>query len=109
VLRDRLWYYAAYSPAFEREDVEVPNQGPYSDRTTAHRFAGKLTWRASPRSTLNLTVIGDPTTRDGVGTYWSGSYTPATALANPDPYLIDIQTGAWACCSRGGTSSGTIC
>jgi hypothetical protein len=93
ILRDRLWYYGAYSPAFEHQEIEVPGQGFFPDRSTTHRFSGKLTWRATPRHTLTFTTIGDPTRRDGVGTYWSGSYTPAAALANPDPYLIGIRTG----------------
>jgi hypothetical protein len=92
ILRDRLWFYLAYSPAFEREDVEIPGQGFFQDRTTSHGYAGKVTWRAGPTHTLTLTAIGDPTNRRGVASPWGG-YPEAVSFANPDPYLERIRAG----------------
>ena len=85
ILKDRLWYYAAYSPAFQREDVKIPGGGSFEDSTTTHSFAGKLTWQASQRHTLTLTALGDPTRRQGVGALSSFLYTQPVSFANPDP------------------------
>ncbi|MEI6786588.1 MAG: hypothetical protein WCQ21_37410, partial [Verrucomicrobiota bacterium] len=33
IRKDRLWYYAAYNPTFQRRNVDVPGQGTQEDRT----------------------------------------------------------------------------
>ena len=61
VIRDRLWFYAAYNPTSNHRDVEVPDFGTYVDKTLIHSFAGKLNWMASDNLNFNFTVTGDPT------------------------------------------------
>jgi hypothetical protein len=90
IIRDELWFFAAYNPTFNRRDVEVPSFGIKADKILTHSFAGKLSWRATSNLNLILTVTGDPTQRDAVG---KGVEVPPSALANPDPYLRDIVVG----------------
>lgn len=66
ILRDRLWYFAAYNPSVVTEDIEIPEFGMYDDRGVQHVFAGKLTWRAAERTNLFFTTFGDPGKRDRV-------------------------------------------
>ena len=88
IVLDKMWFYAAYNPTFNRRDVEVPTFGTYVDKTLTHSFAAKLSWRASNNLNLIFTTTGDPTQRDAVGRNMN-----APALANPDPYLQDIVEG----------------
>lgn len=90
IIRDRLWFYAAYNPTFSTRDVEVPSFGTSVDKTLAHSFAVKLSWRASNNLNFIFTTTGDPTQRDAVG---RGINVPPSALANPDPYLQNIAEG----------------
>lgn len=94
VVRDALWYYVAYNPKIQNEDVEVPGVGYYPDKTVSHSFAGKLTWRAGDRTDLALTVLGDPTTRDAVAEMFGNWGGTPTSFSNPDPFLNHIETGA---------------
>ena len=89
VLRDRLWYSAAVNPRVDRVDKEITSLGFFPDRTTALRFAGKLTWRASAATGLELSVFGDPTTRDGVDPPPAG----LTSVANSDALLNGQTSG----------------
>ena len=85
VVRDRLWYFAAYDVAVAREDLRIPG-GPQTDQSRADQFAAKLTWRADGQTTVSATVAGDPRRRDVVGNaFWGGL--PIRSLANPEPYL----------------------
>ena len=89
VIRDELWFFAAYNPTFNRRDVEVPSFGISVDKTLTHSFASKLTWSASQQLRLMLTVTGDPTERKSVGDVGVPVYT----LFNPDPYLQNLKQG----------------
>jgi hypothetical protein len=89
ILRDRLWYSAALNPRVDRVEKEITGLGMFPDRTRALRFAGKLTWRASPITGLELSVFGDPTTRDAVDPVPSGS----TSVANADALLNRLTSG----------------
>lgn len=86
ILRDRLWYYAAYNPSHSTEDVAVPGWDDQEDWSTVHSFAGKLTWRVDDRNTLVLTTLGDPTTGRMV-------FVPVNEPASLDPLLIEIRRG----------------
>jgi hypothetical protein len=86
IRQDRLWYYAAYNPNFSREDVEIPGWGTFLDHTTAHSFAGKLTWRADGNNTLVLTTVGDPLSGRTVTP-------PVLRPGNSDPFLFDVRQG----------------
>lgn len=92
LVRDRLWYFAAYNPTVEREQVNLPDQGDFLDKSTTHIFAGKLTWQASPKTNIVFVAVGDPTSRDGVGDTW-GQAGPYAHFLNPDPYLERIRRG----------------
>jgi hypothetical protein len=87
VMRDRLWYSAALNPRVDRVDKEMTGFGFFRDRTTALRFAGKLTWQASATTGIELSLFGDPSTRDAVDPARSGY----TSVASPDA-LLNRQT-----------------
>jgi len=97
IVRDRLWYYGAVNSRVESEDIGFEGIGVREDRTTVRTLAGKLTWRPAVQSTVTLTVLGDPTKRDLVGTNTTMAGVP-TALANPDPFLGEQALGgiSWA-------------
>lgn len=89
IKKDALWYYAAYNPTFAREEVEVSSHGLHDDETTTHSFAGKLTWRSSPRNTLVLTLLGDPTKRFAVGD---------PVLASVSVVALETLMAVWLVC-----------
>jgi len=91
ILRDRLWYFAAYSPSVVTEDIEIPAHGMYDDRGVQHLFAGKLTWRASDRTNLFFTTFGDPGKRDMVQpmSISTADFTPL----NPEAWLGEKSFG----------------
>jgi hypothetical protein len=92
VVRDKIWFFAAYNPAFEREEVNLPGSGSFTDKNTTHIFAAKLTWQASPKTNLVLTLLGDPSSRMAVGDTF-GTYGPYESYLNPDPLLEKIRRG----------------
>lgn len=89
VMKDRLWYSAAVNPRADQVDKEIIGFGTYPDRTEAVRFATKLTWKASEATNLELSVFGDPTTRDQIDPLPGGM----RGLGNPDPLLVTLKTG----------------
>jgi hypothetical protein len=91
IIRSRLWFFAAYNPHIQTQDLELPGVGVYEDRTTTHRFAGKLSWRAGRETDITLAVFGDPTRQRRSSNLWA--YPPPTSLANPDPLLGDWTLG----------------
>jgi hypothetical protein len=91
VLRDRLWFSAAYNPRVDHADVVVGALGTFVDRRRADVFAAKLTWRATPASNVELSVFGDPTTHHAIEPYIPG-FTPL----NVDPFLRHRETGGTA-------------
>ena len=91
IVRDRLWFFAAFNPAWEREEVELTGQGFFLDTNITQTFAGKLTWQASRKTNFVLTVLGDPSKRNAVGDA-IGLWEPYVSL-NPDPYLDNVQRG----------------
>jgi hypothetical protein len=94
IQKDRLWYYAAYNPTFQSEDVEIPDSGFYDDHITTHSFAGKLTWRANDKNTLTLTGIGDPTQGRAVTP-------PLIPPGNVDPFLVRVRSGGFGAMLEG--------
>ena len=92
IVRDKLWFFAAYNPRFDNEKVEIPGQGFFTDKNTTHIFAGKLTWQLSPKTNIGLTTVGDPSSRNAVGDTW-GSFGTYLQFLNPDPYLEKIRRG----------------
>jgi hypothetical protein len=96
IRRDRLWYFLAYDANVERQHVQIPGSQAALDHGITHRFAAKLNWRANPGTSLVLTAIGDPATRDIVGNPFFAPALPPGSLTNPDPFL-----GYW---NEGGVS-----
>jgi len=92
ILRDKLWFFGAYNPNFEREDVDIPGCGFYNDSKTTHSFAAKVSWQADSKNNVVFKIFGDPAKRSGVGETY-GTFGMPFAFANPDPYLEDIETG----------------
>ena len=92
IARDKLWYFLAYNPSFENENLEIPGLSYYEDQAVSHRFAGKLTWRIDTSTNLDFAIFGDPTVRDKVG----GSFLiePAVTQLNADPLLVDKTIGS---------------
>ena len=59
ILKDRLWFFAAYDPSFRHEPVDVLGSHLPGDRTE-HRYATKLTWQAGPSTDVVVTADGNP-------------------------------------------------
>ena len=62
LIRDKLWFYAAYDPNAVSEDVYVNGLSNQRSRMTYHKFAGKLTWSADENNMLTFSLCGDPFT-----------------------------------------------
>jgi hypothetical protein len=89
VVRDRLWFSAAANPRLDRVEKDVIGRGFFVDRTSAIRYASKLTWRASPAHNVELSVFGDPTRRDQVQPVTGGIST----VIDPEAVLARVETG----------------
>ncbi len=100
VVKEKLWFFGAYNPVFDREEVEIPGLSFYEDRNRVHRFAGKLTWQVNPRNNVVFSLVGDPSRRDGVGETFISMGAPRMLL-NPDPYLERIERGGTYLSARG--------
>ncbi len=99
ISRDRLWFSAAYNPTFEKRDVQALNQGFLQERRTEHRFAAKVTWRASENTDIEASLIGDPTTHHHVAPPLQ--QVTVQQLANPDPFSWLTEEGGIAVSLRG--------
>ncbi len=86
ILKDRLWYFIAYNPTVETEDIRVPGFGLYQDKTISHLLSGKLTWRASSKTQINFSVFGDPLRRDRIRDI-------SESILNPDVFLVRDELG----------------
>jgi len=95
IVRDRLWFFAAYDPTSRNEDVRLPGLGYYPDQTKTQSFAGKLSWRATDALDITATVLGDPSTRKAVNSEFWGHHTGLT-VASADPFLEDLTTGGYS-------------
>ncbi|MEE9270562.1 MAG: TonB-dependent receptor [Candidatus Krumholzibacteria bacterium] len=88
---DKLWYYAAYDPTVQFEDLEIPGVGFHRDELITHQFASKLTWQATKKTNLELVAFGDPSQNDRIGVDLFGLQ--PISLANADPFLSKWTTG----------------
>jgi hypothetical protein len=66
ILRDRIWFFAAYDPNFRRQRLNVGGVALPDDRTSEHVFATKLTWQVGPRTDVVVSTQGDPSRRRGL-------------------------------------------
>lgn len=92
IIKDRLWFFAAYNPKREQEMVHLPGIGFNDDISTTHSFAGKINWQAGHNNSCIFTILGDPQSRNAVGSTWGTFSTPA-GFVNADPYLQKISKG----------------
>jgi hypothetical protein len=90
VVRDRVWFSAAWNPRFDRADRVIQGHGVFADRRIANALAGKLTWQAKPTHVVELSIHGDPATHDQVAErpVWAG-----LAPISPDPFLQRFESG----------------
>jgi hypothetical protein len=83
IVRDRLWFFAAYNPSFRRQRVEAPGVALPDETLTQHLFATKLNWLAGSRTDVTFTLHGDPSTHRHVDvTGISGSLLNAEAVTD---------------------------
>lgn len=91
VVRDRMWFSAAYNPRLERASRDVGSLGIFRDRKSAQVFAAKLSWRPAAETNLELSLFGDPTVHHEVSVPLG---LPAGfEVRNADPYLARRTTG----------------
>ena len=90
LLLNKLWFYAAYNPTFNRRDVRVPGFGNSVNKITTHSFAAKVNWLADEQLQFVFMATGDPTITDAVG---FNVRIPPVTMTNPDPYFTNIYTG----------------
>jgi hypothetical protein len=60
ILKDRLWFFAAYNPSVHRQEVDVRGPALPADYFIQHLFATKVTWRPGPNTDVAFTFHGDP-------------------------------------------------
>ncbi len=85
IIKDRLWYYAAYDPDIASEDVYVTGLGNQNSRITKHKFAGKLTWSLNENNLFTLSICGNPYSGRQVLTYSGG-----LEVLNPEYCNLDL-------------------
>ena len=91
IIHDKLWFFAAYNPSFNRKDVNVPGFGTSLDKTLIHRFAAKLNWSAAQNLNFIFTITGSPSNHLVVGSPNTvyGSSLFGTKFINSDPYFFE--------------------
>ena len=88
IMRDRLWFSAAYNPQVESAERAVPGWGDFADRLRRHVFAGKLTWQAAASTGVELLLLGDRSTHHEVSRATFSQFSGLDTVANPDPFLF---------------------
>jgi len=90
ILRDRLWFFAAYNPSFRRQRVDMHGPQVPDDYRVQHLFATKLTWLPSPQTDVVLTVHGDPSWHRDLGMALG-----ADSVVNVDAGTAVIHNGGY--------------
>jgi len=107
IIRDKLWFFAAYSPQVQTENVQVIGQSDQTDHSTTHTFASKLSWTPDESNLVTLSIFGDPTARRGVGVWnMSGQMYPGRVL-DLNSWLSDIRMGSTSIALSGTHSLST--
>jgi hypothetical protein len=92
IVLDKLWFFAAYNPTFDIENVELPGFGEYTDKKVTHLFAGKLNWRISQTTNLDISIFGDPFSENRINT---GIVEQGWTIANKDPLFRQWNEGTY--------------
>ena len=100
IVRRRLWFFAAYSRSVSAQNITVPGFSVQRDERRSHLFAAKVDWQPSERTSMTLTVHGDPGTRMLVAPAFP-AYGSPTGLRNIDPFLGELHEGGVAISVRG--------
>jgi len=107
IVRDRLWFSAAYNPQVESAQQAVPGWGDFADRLRRHVFAGKLTWQAAPSTSMELLLFGDRSTHHEVSRATFSQFSGLDSIANPDPFLFFTRAGHTSASLRVSRQVGT--
>lgn len=87
IIKDKLWFFAAYNPKFEEKTYNIKNLGQISSKVTSHLFAAKFTWQATTNTSVKLNFMGDPTIRHDVDEITDG------IISNKDLLLQKREMG----------------
>lgn len=93
VVRDRMWFFAAYNPRFERRDFSY-GFGSMADETLVHQFAGKVTAALGKKTTAALTFLGDP--RSSTRSTLALATPPGLTALDRDVLYRDDRGGGYA-------------
>jgi hypothetical protein len=96
VLPRQLWFFAAYNRTSEAREHTLAF-GRLRDSRRQNLFAGKLTWRAGPRTSAAFTVLGDPSRIEPLGFPIFGGGVPL----NPEVLQIKGKSGGVGLSLRG--------
>ncbi len=88
ILRNKIWYFAAYNPTVDIVNIQLPGFGNYSDKKFSHLFAGKLNLQPDLNTSLVFSIFGDPNTRHAIV---SGAVENGWTILNQDPLFYQIN------------------
>lgn len=94
LIRDHLWYYLAYDPSRESEDVYVEGLNMQNSYIIKHKLAGKLTWSANDNNMITLSMSGSPLTARKV-------YSSDVKVLNPE-YCTENESSLYLSTSLKG-------
>ena len=92
LIKDKLWYFAAFNHKTQQREREIVGHGFFLDKRTTNMFAAKLNWQVSRTTNVSLSVIGDPTSADQVLNADFLGNVP-TVVINPDALLPRFKSG----------------
>jgi len=93
LIKDKLWYFVAYSSYKTQHDTEIKGHGFFPDQTISQLFAAKLNWRISSNTNLDFTLIGDPTTSTPIANAVGNSQVVPDSIANSDILRAKTKNG----------------
>jgi hypothetical protein len=103
IVRDHLWYSAAYNPRVTSATRTITGLGTFPDHSRTDIFVAKATWMPRASTTAEFLAIGDPSIHHAVEPSPYQSQRPLTA----DPYLQLSKSGGVAASMRIATSLGS--
>jgi hypothetical protein len=92
LLRDQVWFFAAYNPRLERQTLSY-DFGDVSGDSRIHQFAGKITTRLGRNGTSTLTLLGDP--REGMNVSPNFTVAPGAIPLSAEPLRLRERGGGY--------------